>query len=526
MNRMTQDGLPPRGAWLATLVTGGIALLALAGWAFDIATLKSMAPHWQTMSVITAICLVLVALQLACLQKYPSAAQRRLVLRAPAILVGLVGLVTTILYSIDLITGSAPPVESVPLLRLFWIPGIRIALLTAILLMCVACALWLLAIGSRRAANVAHAFTAPAAMAGYLVVVSYLLRVSAMHELLGVRVALNAGLAFCAVSVAIFALRPDTWLTSVFTSDQAGSLMARRLLPVLLLVPLAIGWVRLHGERTGAFHSEVGVVLVALTYAVVLVGMVWLTAKSVNRADARLRTAELQAHKVLRDSEQQLATVFQASPTGIFITRLADGSYVGVNEAYLTIIGYAADEVVGHTSLELNLWVNPEDCSALGQMQRDLGQPETREIQLRHKSGRIVDVLVSALPLDRGGEACTLGTLTDITERKRAEEKVRHQNAVLEGINRIFREALTCETEEEVGRICLTVAGDLTGSAFGFVGEINSQTGRLDAVAISDPGWEACRMADSTGHQPELMGFQIHGLYGRVLLDGDRKSVV
>lgn len=101
-----------------------------------------------------------------------------------------------------------------------------------------------------------------------------------------------------------------------------------------------------------------------------------------------------------------------------------------------------------------------------------------------------------------------------------AEERIRHQSAVLEGINCILREALTCDTEEQLGTACLQVAEHITGSRFGFVGEVNPDSGRLDAIAISDPGWEACRIDRNTTDRHVPKGFEIHGLYGRVLHEG------
>jgi PAS domain S-box-containing protein len=107
----------------------------------------------------------------------------------------------------------------------------------------------------------------------------------------------------------------------------------------------------------------------------------------------------------------------------------------------------------------------------------------------------------------------------DITNHKRAEERIRRNNALLEGMNRILRGALDCETEEVLGRTCLAVAEEVTQSKFGFLGEINAE-GRLDDIAISDPGWNACRMDHSPGHKFAPKGFMVHGIYGRVLLDG------
>ena len=66
----------------------------------------------------------------------------------------------------------------------------------------------------------------------------------------------------------------------------------------------------------------------------------------------------------------------------------------------------------------------------------------------------------------------------------------------MEAINIVFREALTCETDAEVAVTCLSVAEELTGSKFGFIGELNPD-GRFDTIAISNPGWDACKMPHS-----------------------------
>jgi len=148
-----------------------------------------------------------------------------------------------------------------------------------------------------------------------------------------------------------------------------------------------------------------------------------------------LRAARAKAERQaleLRESEQRLSTVFRASPTGIFITRLADGLFLDVNDAYLQITGYSADEVIGHTSPELNIWVDPEDHERIVNLLRGQGRIENSETRFHRKNGEIVDLLYSALPLERGGEPCILGALTNITERKRMEEELRKSREELE----------------------------------------------------------------------------------------------
>ena len=105
----------------------------------------------------------------------------------------------------------------------------------------------------------------------------------------------------------------------------------------------------------------------------------------------------------------------------------------------------------------------------------------------------------------------------DITERRRAEHRVAKERALSRAMSTVFERALTCETEDELGRTCLAVAEELTGSKFGFIGEVN-EAGRLDTIALSDPGWEACRIPET--HAVRLIrNMEVRGIWGRVLKD-------
>ncbi len=110
-------------------------------------------------------------------------------------------------------------------------------------------------------------------------------------------------------------------------------------------------------------------------------------------------------------------------------------------------------------------------------------------------------------------------TLLDITDRKQAEESIRRNNILLDGIGRILIAALTSRSEEELGKFCLAVAEEVTQSKFGFISELGPD-GLLHNIAISDPGWKLCTMNDKTGHRKLVGDFKLHGLYGRVFADG------
>ncbi|MBC8431196.1 MAG: PAS domain S-box protein [Desulfobacterales bacterium] len=104
----------------------------------------------------------------------------------------------------------------------------------------------------------------------------------------------------------------------------------------------------------------------------------------------------------------------------------------------------------------------------------------------------------------------------------KAEAQIQRQSAILDAINKVFRKALACDKEEDLALICLAIAEELTASKFGFIGEITSK-GRYNCLALSDPGWEACRVPES--HAPLLMkNMKISGIWGRVLQD--EKSLI
>ena len=97
---------------------------------------------------------------------------------------------------------------------------------------------------------------------------------------------------------------------------------------------------------------------------------------------------------------------------------------------------------------------------------------------------------------------------------------------VLAGINRILHEALSASTEEDLGKLCLAVAEDLTGAAFSFFGERRTSLDRLDHIAISERGWAAYRGDDPDFRRGALPnGLRIHGIFGQVILE-DRSLIV
>ncbi len=134
------------------------------------------------------------------------------------------------------------------------------------------------------------------------------------------------------------------------------------------------------------------------------------------------RTEYKRAEEALRESEQKFSKIFYASPVPVSINRVSDGRYIDVNESFLKRMGYKREEVIGHTALEINAWVDPAKRSEMLHVLRRQGSLRNFEAGFRTKSGEIGTALLFREIIELAGEQHFIGTTLDITDRKRVEE--------------------------------------------------------------------------------------------------------
>lgn len=135
---------------------------------------------------------------------------------------------------------------------------------------------------------------------------------------------------------------------------------------------------------------------------------------------------------MLRSSQERFAKIFFSSPVGIAITTISEGKFVEVNTAFLEIYGYDRDDVIGKTSLELGMWLNPDDRNRMARQIREKGSVREFEVRIRIKSGEEHTELFSAEIIEISGEEFILALVRDITEEKRANEARSRLAAIVE----------------------------------------------------------------------------------------------
>ncbi len=131
------------------------------------------------------------------------------------------------------------------------------------------------------------------------------------------------------------------------------------------------------------------------------------------------------AEAALRHSEERFSRVFHASPDAINLTRLDDGTYLEVSEGFEKLTGWTRAEVLGRTSLEMNIWVDPTDRTRMIQLIKDRGEFVGEELAFRRKDGSTLVGLMSAKIMEVGGIPGLLTITRDISVRRAAEAALR-----------------------------------------------------------------------------------------------------
>jgi two-component system cell cycle sensor histidine kinase/response regulator CckA len=127
----------------------------------------------------------------------------------------------------------------------------------------------------------------------------------------------------------------------------------------------------------------------------------------------------------LRQSEDKFSRAFLSSPAAVTILDVADeGRFLDANEAFETDSGYPRHEIIGRTITELDIFENPrQGLELLGRLARE-GRLRGQECRYRNREGKVRIALLSAELINLDGRNCAIVTTLDITERKRAEERI------------------------------------------------------------------------------------------------------
>lgn len=433
-------------ALAAGVTTAVIGVLVLLGWTLDIPILKSLLPGYETMKPVTAICFVLCGLSLALHATGPNGLAKlssgSLVAPITAVIGAAVSIANIVEYVLHLDVIDELLFHQELLATHTPNPG-QMAPGTAVGLLLITLTLAGLDAELPGATGISAILALLVALMGLIAILRYLYGVEALYRFFAfLPGALNTALLLFLLGIGTLLSRPRRGLPAVIVSDLFGGWMARRFLPVAVVAPIGVTWMRVAGQHAGFYGSEFGLALFAAANVIIFATVIWVGARSLNRLDGERRLADqatLRLVKELSSTSEQLRAsedrfrLFMSHLPAVAFLKDSQGRYLWGNAAWRKQFPDDWGELTGKT--DADLW--PADTAAVftdsdAKVRKD-GVPfllsETTRIgaDLRQR-------LVSKFPLPTTGGGVLIGGVAfDTTESKRLETQL-YQAQKLEAI--------------------------------------------------------------------------------------------
>lgn len=409
-------------AWLSLFVVA-VGGAVLVGWTFDISALKSLHCGQISMKPNAALCFILagLALWLQVESPVPRAARQVACLLASIALA--ISLVTLCEYVLGLNLGID---------ELLFMDGGgfasargRMAPATAICFAFAAAALLLLDRETRQGSRPAQWLSLLTGVPCLLSIVGYLYGARPLYAVAGfTSVALHTAVTLFLLAIGILGVRPHAGVMSVLTVDTGPSRLLRLMLPVIIILPIAIGWLRLKGQQAGWYPFEVGLTLFAVSNAILLAAILWRW----GGAQVRLELQAQQRGRTMKESEQRFDLFLDAVKDYAIYMLDGGGHVITWPASAQRLKGYRREQVIGkhfsqfYTAEDIGAGVPGREL----EIARTAGRYDGKGWHVRNDGSRFfAEVTISAV---RDAEGTLLGftnTTRDTTDSMRAHEQLR-----------------------------------------------------------------------------------------------------
>jgi methyl-accepting chemotaxis protein len=223
--------------------------------------------------------------------------------------------------------------------------------------------------------------------------------------------ALHTAATFIVLSFGILFARPARGLMVRLTNESAGGAMVRRLLLLILGIPLALGWAILAGQRAGFYDAEFGFSVFVLVVIGVFSAIVWANAVSLDRKEGERRRAE----GALREAHDELERRVQERTRDLANVLLEIREGVGV-------LGFSAGEILAaNTQVASSA---EETAAAVGETTATVEEVKQTVQLCSEKARRVSERSQQAAQVSRSGKRAVDDTIEGMSRIKHQMESI------------------------------------------------------------------------------------------------------
>lgn len=175
-------------------------------------------------------------------------------------------------------------------------------------------------------------------------------------------------------------------------------------------------------------------------------------------------TDRVRAEQALERSEEKHEKLFQATPMGIALSTLDDGTILEVNEGFEELLGHSREELVDRRAVDLSIWPEIEERRRLVRAILEEGEARKLDVTLRRKDGRVIEVEMFGEAIEIDERRCILTVTRDVTDQResqrelaRSRDKLQQYADHLTSARERERKQLARDIHDELGQLLTAV---------------------------------------------------------------------
>lgn len=279
-----------------------IGVLILIGWIFDIKILLTPGSGFSAIKSNAGLAFLLIGFSLWFVQTKRINIHNQRIAQILAFIVIMIGFLTLMEYIFNLNIGIDQILFKEAAGALNTSAPNRMALTTTINFILAGISILLWNIKTPRVYRPTQIFAIIGGFISLIGFLAYIYNVSLLYHIPQfTAISIYATITFILLFSAILFAQPNTGIISIINSDQISGVISRRLLPLIIILPIIFGLIANYGSNISIYNEQFGDILFLFSIIIFLSIIVWITILSIKKIDDDRRSLELEYQTSLEE---------------------------------------------------------------------------------------------------------------------------------------------------------------------------------------------------------------------------------
>ena len=200
--------------------------------------------------------------------------------------------------------------------------------------------------------------------------------------------------------------------------------------------------------------------------------------------EQRLRNEQASAVAAVRRSEASYRSFVDGAPFGIFRAELEKSRLIEVNPALVALLGYESAAELLEVDLDRQVFADPREAREVAETLMRAGRAKEIQVEWRRKDNGAVTVELNGRRLpDGNSETCAEVFVEDISERRRAEERIRQLNRLYSVLTHVNQAVSRVRERDQLLLDICRVAVEQGGFHLAWFGLLDHEAARIKPLA-------------------------------------------